>query len=385
MARKTTTKKATKAATRKATPKRKSKTSPAKRASQLEVMTRARAHFGSSKQFGEQLIVMDELDNTVPGFVSTQSLALDYICGNGGVPQSRIVDATGDEGVGKSTFGDHLMAEVQRIGGHSYLWDTENARDVHYQKRIGIVRRKSGQITSPTMEDGFELMIQLIAWHNEHDQGRPGIIVWDTPAGTPTRAEANPDLKDEMMGPAKLIRSYLRKLNQELMRSRWILCVINQTYLGRSQSGQAFKAAYGGGGIPYYSSVRLSFSHPSKQWASASAKEMKLPPVGQLVWVNCVKNRVSMPHRSRQIYIEFGHGIDNTYEVFNELHGAGCIALSGSWYSFDADGWPELAERWPKSWQGGWHALAALCKEDHELWVALLKAYHELGRVAADG
>jgi len=100
--------------------------------------------------------------------------------------------------------------------------------------------------------------------------------------------------------------------------------------------------------------------------------------VGQLVWVGCVKNRVSMPHRSRQIYIEFGQGISNSFEVFSELHGAGCIALSGTWYKFDGDGWPELAERWPKAWQGGWHALAALCGEDPELWKALLVAYHGL-------
>ena len=228
-------------------------------------------------------MIMGELDSTVPDYVSTQSLALDWIVGNGGLPLSRIVDVTSDEGCGKSTFGDHVMAELQRRGGHAYLWDTENARDARYQKKIGVARVRAGQIDAHTLEDGFETMIDLVAWHNANDPGRPGVIVWDTPAGTPTRAESDAEKKDEQFGPAKLIRSNLRKLNQHLQQGHWLLFVCNQTYMGRTASGLACKVAYGGGGIPYYSSIRLTLSHPSKFWRGAADKEMGLPPIGQTV------------------------------------------------------------------------------------------------------
>lgn len=365
MASKTRTKKATKPVTKKATPKPTQK----RKSSQIEVMHQVRDHFGQ-----DQLIIMAEQDSTVPGFVSTQSLALDWVVGNGGVPQSRIVDASGDEGVGKSTFADHLMSEVQRQGGHCYLWDTENARDDRYQEKIGISRKSAGQIVSHTMEDGLEFMIKLVAWHRENDPDRIGIIAWDTPAGTPTRAEVDPDKKSERFGPAKIIRAYLRQLNQELQQSKWILCVINQTYMGQSVSGQTFKAVYGGGGIPFYSSVRLTFSHRSPFWRTATDKEMHLPPIGQTVYVKCVKNRVSTPWRSKQVAIMFGQGISNTWEVNEVLKASGMIK-SGSWNSFDPDGMPEAAAIYPASWQGGFLKLEDICKEHPDLWPLLIRAY----------
>ena len=368
-------KKATKKATKKASPKVRTPT-PKKQASQLQVLTQAREHFG--KKYPDQIRLMSELDNTVPGYVSTQSLALDWIIGNNGAPMSRIVDASGDEGVGKSTVGDHLMAQMQAIGGHAWLWDTENARDDRYQEKVGIVRKRAGQILSHTLEDGFEVMIDLLTWHLANDPDRPGIILWDTPAGTPTRAEADPEKKDERFGPAKLIRGNIRKLNQILQQTKWILCVINQTYMGQNMSGQTYKAVYGGGGIPFYSSVRLSLGYVSQFWRTSTDKEMKLPPIGQTVWVKCIKSRVSIPHRSKQICILFGEGIDNTWEIFNTLVGAGCIKQAGGWYGFDPDYNLELATKYPDKWQGGFMALKEMIKVRPEMWGDLMRVYESL-------
>lgn len=374
------TKPATKKATKTATKKRSSSGTKATRATQLQVLAAAREHFGKSKQFKNQLITMDELDNTVPGYVSTQSLALDWITGNLGFPMSRVVDVSGDEGTGKSTLGDHAMAEVQRLDGHSYLWDPENARDNRYQEKIGIVRARAGQILSQTMEDGFELIYELLAWHLEHDPLRPGIILWDTPAGTPTRAEADPNKTDERMGPAKLIRGWLRKINQRLMKTRWIWMIINQTYRGQNISGQTYKAVYGGGGVPFYSSCRLQLSHPSRFWRSGTDKDNGMPPIGQTVWVKNIKNRCAMPWKSRQICIEFGHGIDNAWTVFDTLRGAGCIVSppKSGWCSFDPDYNADLAARQPKSWQTGYLGLKDFCQQDPELWPMLVDVFKEI-------
>jgi recombination protein RecA len=373
-----TAKKATKKATKKASPKRKSTSSPAKRATQLQVLTQVHQYFADHKKFKGQLIRMDELDNTVPGYVSTQSLALDWIAGNGGLPMSRVVDISGDEGTGKSTFGDHIMSEVQRIGGHAYLWDPENARDNRYQKQLGIARARAGQITSHTMEDGFELMIELLEQYLINDPERPGIILWDTPAGTPTRKEADADEKDERFGPAKIIRGYLRKLNQLLMQTKWILCVINQTYRGTMQSGQTYKAVYGGGGVPFYSSCRLEISHVSRFWRSDTDKTRGMPPMGQTAWVRNIKNRCGMPWRSRQICVEFGQGIDNYWTVFDTLKGFGGIEVSGGWCAFDPSCFPELAKAVPKKWQGSHHGLKLFVAENPDVWPMLIDAYRSV-------
>jgi len=371
------TKKATKKATKKVTPKRRSKPSSKTRATQLQVMTQAREHFAG------KIIIMGELDNTVPGYISTQSLALDWMIGNTGLPQSRIIDITADEGCGKSTIGDHVMAEVQRQDGHAYLWDTENARDNVYQETIGIARKRAGQIGAHTMEEGFETMIDLVSWHNEHDPKRPGVIVWDTPAGTPTQNEVDPKAKSERYGPAKIIRSYLRKLNQQLQQGCWMLFICNQTYSGQSQGGMSYKAAYGGGGIPYYASVRIQLSHPSKFWRTGRDKELGLPPLGQTIWAKCLKNRVAAPWKSKKICIHFGQGVNNTWEVFQTLVGSGVLESKSGWCSVDPDHYPELHALIPKSFQasvdqGGHLVLEKLITETPELWPLLLTTYQEI-------
>lgn len=371
---------ATKKATTKATPRRKAKSTKRQQASQLEVLTQAREYFG--KKYDGQVIVMDELDNTVPGYVSSQSLALDWIIGNDGFPMSRIFDVSSDEGGGKSTLLDHVGAEVQRRGGHVWLWDTENARDNRYQEKIGVVRKCAGQILSHTMEDGFALMIDLVNWHNENDPGRPGVILWDTPAGTPTRAEVDPEKKSERFGPAKIIRSQLRTLNQQLQQGMWMLGVSNQTYMGQMQSGQTYKAVYGGGGIPFYSSVRLQLSHVSKFWRTGSDAQLGLPPVGQTMWCKCIKNRVSAPWRSRKLCVHFGEGFNNTHEIFHTLLGAGAMSNASGWCRFDEDSVPYLTAVHSTAFQasadqGGHMKLDELVREKPELWPLLIRAYHE--------
>jgi len=379
MAAKRTTKKATK----NATPKRKASTPKKQQATQLQVMAEANEFLG--KRHKGMVVKMDSLDNTVPGYVSSQSLALDWIIGNGGFPMSRIWDITGDEGVGKSTVGDHLMAEIQRVGGHCYLWDTENARDDRYQENIGIIRKRASQILAHTMEDGFAVMLDIVSWYTANDPGRPGFILWDTPAGTPTKDEVDPEKKASPFGPAKLIREQLRLLNQQLQQGKWIFGVVNQTYMGKTARNQAVQVAYGGGGIPYYSSVRLQCSHPKRFWRTASDKEIGFPPLGQTVWVRCVKNRVGMPWRSKQICIQFGQGISNVWEVFQELVKVGAIKNNKGHCSFDPDYDQTLYDMYPKSFQasvgeGGHLKFEALVMQIEGMWERLLEVYHEIDR-----
>jgi len=383
--------KRTKRVTKKATPKSAASAaavhaSPKVRAAtQQQVLEAAAAHLAS--KFRRPVVSkMDELDTTVPGWVSTQSLALDWVCDaehGRGLPLSRIVDVTGEEGVGKSTIADHVMAEFQRRGFHAHLWDTENARDTNYQRKVGIVRSKAGQIDADSMEEGFDVMTELISWHVANDPDRPGVIVWDTPAGTPTAAELDEDKTNERFGPAKIIKAKLRRLNVVLRKSNWLLLIVNQLYNGQTPSGQAYKVAYGGSGIPYFASVRLTVSHPSKFWRTNSEKEMGQPPLGQTVYVKCVKNRVAPPHRSRQIAVEYGVGISNVWDVFNTLEGAGAIKQAGGWYSFDPAYDAELARVVDRKFQGGYLGLGSVIASHEDrtgLWKRLMSEHLKLNK-----
>lgn len=364
-----------KRATRKATPKRKgaAKATPQKRATQLQVMTDAREYL--RKRHGAGAVrMMDELDTTIPGYVSTQSLAIDRLLGNGGLPQSRMVEIYGPEGIGKSTLADHIIAEVQRRDGLVYLWDTENARDHRYLDQVGIVRKKAARVEADTVEQGYAIAQDTIDWHIANHPDRLGVFAWDTVAGTPTEAELNPDKNAEQFGPAKMIRSMCRRLTQSLKRSKWIFLVVNQTYVTTKGHFSVVKT-YGGEGIPYFSSVRLECGYKSPQWRSEAAKKMGEDPIGQTMIVKTAKNKTFPPLKSSKIYIRYGDGIDNVWTVFDALTGAGLISQAGGWYGLS---WPEVEGKYPK-WQGGYDGLRTLCSQDVDLWHLLVAEYQALG------
>jgi len=370
----TAQKKATKKTTKKATPKRKGagKVSPKKRATQLQVMVEAR-EFLQQKHGKGAVRMMNEVDSTIPGYISTQSLALDKLVGNDGVPQSRMIEIYGPEGIGKSTISDHLIAQVQKLDGVAYLWDTENARDHRYMDQVGIVRGRAIRVEADTVEAGYAIAQDTIDWHLAHYPDRLGIWVWDTVAGTPTEAELDPSKSNERFGPAKMIRGMCRVLTQSLKKSRWIFVVVNQTYITQKGHFPVVKT-YGGEGIPYYSSVRLECGYRSPQWRTTTSKEAGEDPIGQTIIVKSSKNKTFPPLRSEKIYIRYGEGIDNVWTLYDTLCGAGMITQAGGWYELD---WPEVAGKYPK-WQSGYDGLKQLCSENVDLWRDVILGYQAL-------
>lgn len=363
-----------KKATKKATPKRKGagKDSPKKKATQFQVMIEAREFL--QKKHGKGAVrMLNELDATIPGYVSTQSLALDKLVGNGGLPQSRMIEIYGPEGIGKSTIADHLLAQVQKLGGVAYLWDTENARDHRYMDQVGIVRKAALRVEADTVEAGYAIAQDTVDWHLAHYPDRLGIWVWDTVAGTPTEAELDPKKNAEAFGPAKMIRSMCRRLTQSLKKTRWLFVVVNQTYVTTRGHFSLIKT-YGGEGIPYFSSVRLECGYRSPQWRSDTARERGEDPIGQIIIVKTAKNKVFPPLRSEKLYIRYGEGVDNVWTLFDTLSGAGMITQAGGWYKLD---WPEVEGKYPK-WQSGYDGLKRLCAENADLWRDVILGYQAL-------
>lgn len=338
-------------------------------AGQLEVMLAAREFL--QKKHGKSVVrAMDEVDTTIPGYVSTQSLAIDSLIGNGGMPLSRVVEVFGPEGAGKSTLADHVMAEMQRLGGQAYLWDTENARDNRYVQKIGIVRQRASQIDAETMEAGFLVIQDILDWHLANYPESMGVILWDTVAGVPTIHELDPELTSEQYGPAKIIRGELRKIVQTLKKTKWLLLTVNQEYES-THNRQTVRKVYGGGGLPYFSTTRLQVSHGERIYLTETAKRDGRPPIGQVMWIKSIKNKAYPPLRSAAAAVIYGEGIDNTWTLHETLKDAGMISVSGGWHGLS---WPEVEGKYPK-WQGGFLGLKQLCAEHPELWALLLDAY----------
>ncbi|MCX6780800.1 MAG: DNA recombination/repair protein RecA, partial [Candidatus Magasanikbacteria bacterium] len=61
--------------------------------------------------------------------VTTGCLSLDIALGVGGVPRGRVIEIYGPESSGKTTLAQHIVAEVQKLGGIAAYIDAEHALD----------------------------------------------------------------------------------------------------------------------------------------------------------------------------------------------------------------------------------------------------------------
>src|SRR4030042_2042269 len=83
------------------------------------------------KRFGKGSIMkLGESARTTPiEVIPTGSLALDLALGVGGIPRGRVTEIFGPESSGKTTLGQHILAEAQKKGGTTAYIDVETALD----------------------------------------------------------------------------------------------------------------------------------------------------------------------------------------------------------------------------------------------------------------
>jgi len=142
---------------------------------------------GSIMKFGEARTMEVEA-------VPTGCLSLDIALGVGGVPRGRVIEIFGPEASGKTTLAQHIVAEVQKLGGTAAFIDAEHALDPEYAKKIGI-NVDDLLISQPdTGEQALEILETLVR-SNGVD-----VIVVDSVAALVPKAEIEGNMGDAHMG-----------------------------------------------------------------------------------------------------------------------------------------------------------------------------------------
>jgi len=91
------------------------------------------------KRYGDGSIVrLGEAQHMQTEAYPTGSLSLDIALGVGGVPRGRVTEIYGPESSGKTTICQHIIAEVQKMGGVAAFVDMEHALDPVYAARVGV-------------------------------------------------------------------------------------------------------------------------------------------------------------------------------------------------------------------------------------------------------
>lgn len=249
-------------------------------------------------------------------------LSLDLALGIGGMPRGRIIEIFGPEASGKTTLAQHVVAELQKVGGIAAFVDAEHALDPEYASKIGVNIDELLISQPDTGEQALEIVETLVR------SGGVDVIVVDSVAALVPRAEIEGEMGDSHMGlQARLMSQALRKLTGVISKTRTSLIFINQI---RHKIGIVFgnpETTTGGMALKFYSSVRIEVRR------AAQIKQGD-QIIGNRVKAKIVKNKVAPPFRFCEFDIMYNEGISLSGDLLDTGVAHKVVEKSGNSYNY---------------------------------------------------
>jgi len=284
----------------------------------LSAMEQIRAKFGEGS-----IMKFGDARKTDVDAIPTGCLSLDIALGIGGVPRGRVIEIYGPESSGKTTLAQHIVAEVQKLGGIAAFVDAEHALDPLYAEKIGV-SIKDLIISQPDSGEQALEIVETLVRSNAVD-----VVVVDSVAALVPQKEIEGDMGDQHMGlQARLMSQALRKLTGSINKTNTVVIFINQI---RNKIGVFFgnpETTTGGNALKFYASVRVEIRRAAQIKQGENV-------IGNRVKVKIVKNKVAAPFRTCEFDIMYNEGISLAGDTLDTGVDYEVIKKSGNSYSFN--------------------------------------------------
>jgi recombination protein RecA len=275
------------------------------------------------KRYGDGSIMrLGEAHKMTIDAIPTGSLSLDLALGIGGIPRGRITEIYGPESSGKTTICQHIVAEVQKMGGTAAYIDMEHALDPAYAAKCGVDIDNLLVSQPDTGEQALEITETLVR------SGAVDLVVIDSVAALVPRSEIEGDMGDAQMGAmARLMSQALRKLSGAINQTKTSVVFTNQL---RMKIGVMFgnpETTTGGNALKFYASVRLDVRRIQSIKIGAEI-------VGNRTRVRVVKNKVAPPFRTAEFDIMYNEGISKVGDLIDLATQLEIVAKRGAFFSY---------------------------------------------------
>ena len=276
-----------------------------------------------TKRFGEGTVMrLGEAHHLVVDAIPTGSLSLDIALGVGGIPRGRVTEIYGPESSGKTTICQHVVAEIQRMGGTAAFIDMEHALDPVYAAQCGVDVDNLLVSQPDTGEQALEIAETLVR------SGAVDVVVIDSVAALVPRAEIEGDMGDAHMGlMARLMSQALRKLSGVIKQTNTAVIFTNQL---RQKIGVMFgnpETTTGGQALKFYASVRLDVRRIQSIKVGSDV-------IGNRTRVRVVKNKVAAPFKTAEFDIMYAEGISKVGDIVDLATELDIVQKRGSFYSY---------------------------------------------------
>ncbi len=260
--------------------------------------------------------------------ISSGSIGLDHILGNGGFVKGRVVEIYGGYSSGKTTVVLHTLKEALKADQEKNVAFIELESALDYKLVQNILGSDYDRVlfSQPTYaEDALNIMSKLTR------SGNYSVIALDSVAGLTPKSEVEGDIGDVHMGKvARLVSQTMRIIAPTAYKNDTLLLFVNQT---RARIGGAFSmppAPTGGNALYFWTSLMLELRNVQKVKEGTDITSI-------LSKAKVQKSKVGIPYRVASIPITFGSGISVTDEILTFAGDFSLISKSGSWYSYDGN------------------------------------------------